>query len=131
MRKAFVIDGTDNGEIVGALCGEWEQIRDFQGRLAVLLELALGAQDDGLSEFAVLKILVAETGRRMLPMQFREQRLGIESIDLAGAALHEQRDDAFGSGRESGASGGLKQIERGEPSDAQAGFLQEFAPRIN
>ena len=42
---------------------------------------------------------VSERGRHGLPGQFVQRRFGIEQIEMAGPAFHEQPNDGFGLGR--------------------------------
>ena len=69
MREALVIAGADDGEIVDALRSVRKQIRDFESRLAVLLEGPFRAENERVLELAVLEIFIAEAGRRMLAVQ--------------------------------------------------------------
>ena len=70
------------------------------------------------------------------PWSLFEQRLGIVGVDLAGAALHEERDHALGGGREvrllgreraggidRGHAGLLEEIEGGKPAEPHPGVL--------
>src|SRR5262245_52452751 len=90
MRESFVIHGADYREIIRALRSMREEVGDLKARLSVLLEGPLSAQDEQVLELAVLEVLVAETCRRMLPVQLIEQRLGIVRVDLARPALHKE-----------------------------------------
>ena len=118
VREALVEAGADDGEVVDAFGRVREQVGDFDAGLAVLREGALGAEDHGVAEFAVLEVLVAEAFGRMLAVQFRQQRLGIVGVDLARAALHEEGDDALGGGGQ----GRLLGRERLAPSAAAPVF---------
>ena len=98
VRETFVVDGADDGEVVGALGGVRKQVGHFESGLAVLLECERGAEEDGILEAAVHEFGVSEAGGRMLAVEFRQQRLGIERVHVARSALHEQVDHALGAG---------------------------------
>src|SRR4051812_17340314 len=72
-----------------------EEVRNVQARLPVFLERSPGCEKYGLPELCILKIGIAEAFRWMLAVQLPQQRLRIEGVHVAGAALHEQRDDAL------------------------------------
>ena len=76
-----------------------EQRRDIPAALAVLLELPR-ARSSGVSPLVNwLTILPKLVGQRLAVVLF-ERRLGIERVDLARAADHEQEDDRLRLGRE-------------------------------
>ena len=74
-----------------------KQVGDPLARLAILLELPLGPDDPPL----VLLAAPAEglDGDR-LAVERIELGLVVERIDMAGPAVHEQKDDALGLGGE-------------------------------
>ena len=77
------------------------------------------------------------------PCSFVQQGLRIVGVDLARAALHEERDDVLGRGGQGrlfgseraralgGGAGPLEQVQGGEPADPHPGVLQELAARID
>jgi hypothetical protein len=138
MGKTFVIAGTDYRQVIGTRGSVREKIGHFETGLAMALELPRRAEHKGVLELAVLEVRVAETGRRMLAVQFVQQRFGIERIHLARAALHEQMNHALGRSRPRGTLrreridglGGcvaLREIERGKPAKAKARGLEKVA----
>ena len=144
MGKSFVITGAHDGEIVHVLRGVRKQVGHLYAGLTVLFEGALGAEDYGVAKFAVLKIFVAEAVRRMLAVQFRQQRFWIVGVHLAGAALHEEGDDTLGAGGQRRLFGRervlavrrrgavlLEHVHGGKPTDPHTGILQEAATRIS
>ena len=80
-------------EVVGAGGDVRQPVGDPEAALAVLLPLALGLKegraalahggDDGL-----------EAGGQRLAGELVQERLGVEGIEMAGAAFHEEEDDA-------------------------------------
>ena len=89
--------GADDGHLVDVLGDVGIPIRDPGSALPVLLEGALGGEQrvvagphggDGLSE----------RGWHGLSSQLGQLRLGVEDIDVTGAAFHEQPDYGLGFG---------------------------------
>src|SRR3954449_10161474 len=95
MREPLVMTRPDHRQVVGTLRGMREEVRNVQARLPVFLERSPGCEKYGLPELCILKIGIAKAFRWMLAVQLPQQRLRIEGIHVAGAALHEQRDDAL------------------------------------
>ena len=88
-------------------------------------------EDNGIAKFSVLEIFIAEARGRVLAVEFCQQRFRIEGVDLARAALHEQRDHPFGGGGQGRRFGGeritgvrsrrlMEQVQCGLPADAEA-----------
>ena len=71
-----------------------EQIGDLDSRFAVLLERPLAAQQ-ARGRVDVLILHVAELGRPLLSVQFIEQRLRIECLQMRRAARHEHEDEGL------------------------------------
>src|SRR5215471_21727104 len=96
-----------------------------------------------VTRFSALRgdqILRMERGRYRLECQLFEQRLGIEQIDLTGAAFHETPDDVFcqrrmmrllGRKRVHGSSVPILRQHAGERDSRQttAGACEKFAAR--
>ena len=91
-----------------------QPVADLDAALAVLLEadleriehvalLAVGVVDDDdagqLQLLRVLDVLERRLGDGLAGV-LREHRLGVEALQVADAAVHEQPDDALGLGRE-------------------------------
>ena len=90
MRESFVMTGTYDSKMIGMRRGMRKEVRDFQARLTVLAERALGTKHHRLFELSVLKVFVAKAGRGMLSMQLVEERFGIKPKRLIG-------DTAYGT----------------------------------
>jgi hypothetical protein len=73
-----------------------------------------------------------------------ELGLGVEEIELAGAALHEHEDDVLGLGREvrfarrqrvlldgSGAAIAFQHLRQGDGADAAGAIAEEFSAALN
>src|SRR5438105_1628133 len=74
-----------------------EQSADPLARLAVLLELPLGSHDPPLIAMPAAAVRAHGDGPAV---EWVKCWLVIEGIDLAWAAVHEQKDDALGLRRE-------------------------------
>src|SRR5437879_9193068 len=98
MGKAVVIAGPDDRKLIGLPGNVGKQIGYFETGLPVLAKGPLRTEDNGISKLAVLKIFVAEARRRMLAVEFGQQRLWIERVHLTRSTLHEQRDDTLCGG---------------------------------
>ena len=79
-----------------AVCGS--QSLTHVPRLPVLLPRPLAGQQRR-AVLAHRRDDRAETVRQRLARQLVQQRLGIEQVDVAGPAFHEQEDDVLGSRR--------------------------------
>ena len=97
--------GTNHGDVVDALGRVRQPVADPGAGLTVLFPSAFA----GHQRRAVLahrRNDRAKTFRQRLTRQLVQQRLGIEQIDVAGTAFHEQENDALGSRRMMGRRGG-------------------------
>jgi hypothetical protein len=90
--------GTDHGQFVGLRGDMGKPVADPEARLTVLLPRSLGGKN-GRVEFTHRRDHAAEALRHGLTGQSVERRLRVEEIDVAGAALHEEKDHAFGPPR--------------------------------
>src|SRR5205085_1864376 len=82
----------DHGQIVGACSYVWQQIRNPQTALPVLLKGSLGAEELGVA-FNELPFHFAEFFRPCLAVQLIQQRLRVKGFEVAWATGHEQEDD--------------------------------------
>ena len=128
VREAVVIHGTDDGDIVDALREFGKEIRDFNARLAVLAEGAPAADDGLLIEFGELQLHASEAGGHELAVEFVERGLGVEGFQMRRSAVHEEKDDAAGGGREMrlARGHGMECRRRGEGREAE-GRAEELA----
>jgi hypothetical protein len=102
-----------------------------------LFELVGGGEADALG--AGLAKFVEGGGVEGFAGELLEERLGIEGVDLGGAAVHEEVDDAFGGAGELGIAGceGIavgggealfgEEGGEGEGAEAEAVLLEEGA----
>ena len=123
MGEAVVIHGPYDGQFTGVFGEVREEIRDLD--IAVAAEFSAGAEHGTFFESGELQANITEAGRHKLPVHFVEQGLGVEGVEVAGTAMHEEGDDALGS-----ASFGLMASQNGvggECAKAHAGAGQEFA----
>ena len=100
MRESLVEVGTHDGKLVSLRGHVREQVGHFQAGLPVALERPPGAQQRPLEKLAVLEVFVAKAVGRQLPVQLVQQRLGVERIHVARAALHEEVDHSLGCRRQ-------------------------------
>ena len=89
------VHAAEDADIVDALADFGEEFGHFDAGLPVLLELE-GRPEEGRALAAGCLEFVA----RLLAVLLREFGLGVESIDLARPAVHEEVDDALGLGGE-------------------------------
>ena len=115
------LEGTDDAQVVGALGDVCEQLTDLDAAPAVLLELeGAGQRATGLALG-----LEAERLRDRLAGVLVQGRLGVERVDVAGAAVEEKVDDALGpAGEMSGVRG-----ERVDRVVGAGAWPRERAPR--
>src|SRR4051794_29851732 len=90
-------------DIVGAVAQMREEIADILATVAPLTKLPARLNDAAL-------VLVPAASERFyfdrLAVHPDHRRLKVERVDMAWAAVHEEKDDAFGLRREQGCSGG-------------------------
>ena len=79
---------------------EVEQFAHLQTRLSITVEFERGPHDAGGLA------LGAQAAGRLFAMEFVESGLGVEGVDLTGAAVHEQVNEPFCPGPEVGEMGG-------------------------
>src|SRR5262245_28182441 len=94
MNHHIAVAGADHRHIIDALAEVWEQIRDFDSALAVSLERAFCAQQFCIGAHELI-FRFTETGRALLPIQFIQQRFGIESFHVTRSATEEEEDHGF------------------------------------
>src|SRR4051812_599286 len=98
MRDAIAVAAAKEAHFIGPLRDVGEEIGDLDAALAARFELAAGREEfvfgDGAAGFEM-----AERFGNGLPGEFEEVGFGIKEINMAGAARHEEEDDAFGFGR--------------------------------
>ena len=127
----------DHAELVGVLGNIRIELADLHATLAVAGELE-GRGEDVADPIALgfLQLLLHGVGYG-LAVQFREVVLGIEGVDLGGATVHEQVDDALGFAGELGGGCGQRvaiagadraeEIRSREGTEAEAGIAEEVA----
>src|SRR4051794_18542961 len=94
MGRVGTMERAEDAEIIDALGDVGEEFADGQSALPILFEAPRG-----LEQLAGLGKLDARLGEGIgLAIIALEQRLGVEGIDMARSAFHEQEDDAFGLG---------------------------------
>ncbi len=118
----------NDAKLVGVVGQVWEQVADRQAGLAAGLELPRGGED--LADIVELGGLDLEQFGGVAAVVFVEVGLGVEGINLAGAAIHVEEDDGAGLGRmvQPDQAGGIGQgassarlgVERGEGDGAEA-----------
>ena len=137
--------GVDERDVIDAGAEVGEEIADELAALAVGLEGPLGSDD---AAFVLFAAAAEGFHGNSFAVEFVEFGLVLEGIDLAGAAVHEEKDDALGFGFEmrllgregiaegrsgrGGGGGGEEVVEgeqagHGEAGEAGAGFAEEFA----
>ena len=109
-----------------------------------------GVKTRGLASTAAFGLVKARrrslvsSGGQRLAVPLLELGLGVEEIDLAGAALHEHEDDVLGLGREvrlarrqrilldgGGAAIALQHLRERDGADAAGAIAEEFAAALN
>ena len=93
MGAAFGVEGADEAEFVGVPGEVGEEFADPHAALAVLLEAERGAEDGAEFVFRAADVTAVEWLAGVLV----ECRFRVEEVDLAGAAPHEEEDDALGA----------------------------------
>src|SRR5207249_3492489 len=84
--------GPNHGQVVDAAGEVREQVGDLDAALPRLLKRPSGAEESGvLSDELVLGL--AEFLGPGLPMELVQKRLGVECLQVARAASHEEEDD--------------------------------------
>ncbi len=94
----------DHRDVVDAARDVREEVGDLDAALAVLLERPARAQQLGVA-LDQLVLGLAELLGPPLPFELVQERLGIERLQVAGPAGHEQEDDRARLGREMGRLG--------------------------
>lgn len=143
MGEAFVVEGADDSEVVGVFGDVGEEIGDVDAGLSVLAEFAAGREDGAFLEGGELEADVAEGIGDALAFEFGESGFGVEGVEVAGAAMHEQGDHAFGGGGHvrgfgrQGIGGGVAGGEvlgehplGGDGAEAEACAAKEFAAAV-
>ena len=82
--------GADDAEVIGVLGGVMEEFADFEAAFTVAGEFEGRAEGGAGGSFCFESV----EGDRFAVL-FREFRFWIEGVDLGGAAIHEEVDDAF------------------------------------
>ena len=131
----------DHGDVVDAAGDVREEVGDLDAALAVLPERPPGAEQPGVA-LDELILRLAELLRARLAVELVQQRLGIERLEMARPAGHEQEDHraspwpacgpAWGpAGSATPARSLLPVQERGEGEAAEAaeGVADELAAR--
>jgi hypothetical protein len=134
--------GLDEAQLVGDRRGVRQHVADPGAAGAVLLELLVVTEEVHAVARAHEREPLAfdEAGRDGLAVEFVELRLVVEKLQLAGAAGHEQVDDALGFGlvmrrlgRERiGRRSGLilrEQRGKGDRPEADTAIAEEVATR--
>jgi hypothetical protein len=81
----FREQGTDDGNLIGMTGDVRQRLRKLQAGLTVLVELVRA-----LEQVAGDLLVIGHFLRRRLAVVFLQQRLGIEQVDVARPAVHEQ-----------------------------------------
>ena len=101
--ERLVVAGPDDGHVVRMLREPFEEVRDLDAGAAPLPEGPAAGHELGLVGIDLGQLQVgAEAGGEGLAVVAIQDRLGVEAVHLAQAALHEEEDDALGLGREMG-----------------------------
>ena len=87
----------DQADIVRTRSSMRQQVRNLHAALAELLELALGPAQRRLRLDKRIALVADHRFRDGLAVEFDELRLEIEKLELAGPALHIQKDHPLGS----------------------------------
>src|SRR5262245_66411199 len=95
MHDLVAVAGADDGDVVDALGGVWEEVGDFEAALTVLAEFSLRAEEAGVGAYELV-FGFAEFVGLFLAVELIEQLLGIARVDVAGGAGHEAEDARFG-----------------------------------
>ena len=94
-----MVAGADHRQIVRVACQVLEQVRDFDARLASLLERASGGHQlcfRSPDELQAQISLLQKARRQRLPIEAVQGGLGIEGVHLTRTALQEDEDHTFG-----------------------------------
>jgi hypothetical protein len=92
MGRVRAVQRVDDAEVIDALRNVGKQFTDLDATLAVLLELPRR-----LEQIARGGELDTRLGKRqVLAVALLQFRLRVEGVDLRGAPLHEQENDALG-----------------------------------
>ena len=147
MIERVRVHGTDEADVVGYGPEVGKIIADLDSGLAVFAKLAAARENrgGGLDE-SQLQVFGERFGKR-LAIPFRQLRLGIEEIKLAGTALHEHENDVlrFGGegwllrgkgitrrgGERSGPPIAGEQVAERDRPNASSAFTEELPPRLN
>jgi hypothetical protein len=82
---------TDNGNPVGVAGDVRQRLRELGAALAVTVEA-----ERALEQVAGEAFVVGDLGRRRPIIVAVEHRLGVEQVDMAGTAMHEELNDGAG-----------------------------------
>ena len=96
MHGALGIERADEAEIVNALGDVWKQSRDIASALAILIEFPRTLQKRRIALGELADDGAVARGKK-LAIVFVERGLGIESVEVAGRADHEQEDHRLGA----------------------------------
>ena len=101
----------EKGNVVHTRGKVRQQVGDLDARLTVFLEHA-GAGEQGRIALGELAGIIAEAGRQRLAVPLRQFGLGVEQVDVAGPAEHEEEDDRLGLPLEVTGLGGERIVRR-------------------
>src|SRR6266852_8889193 len=112
--------GADDGQVIGARLQVRIAVRDGEARLAALGERQPATVDRRV-HFGELQLQSLRGAvRQRLAVEFGQKRLWVERVNVAGAALHEQKNDGLGPSRKGRWLGGewvargrLRRVRRG------------------
>ena len=134
--EGVAVATADDGQIIGMFGEMGVEGGDLQAGFAAAIELPRRAAHEGFSEIdAAGDEAFAEGTGEGLAVVLAEGRFGVEGIDVADAAVHEEEDDVFGLRRKVGRAGGggagvcllFEQGGQGECAKAFAGAGEEFS----
>ena len=100
VNEQLVVHRPDDGQLVGVPGEPREDAGDLLATFAVLPEGELWCHHRGIGGVDLGQVVVLKFLGQKLPVELLHHRLGIERLELAGSALHEQEDHvAGGSGQ--------------------------------
>ena len=105
MSKAVGMTGPNDRHVVDALGHFGKETRNLDAGLAVLFEIPQAAQKRFAFGSIGVKTGIVFQVRDRLSVALGQFRLGIEQVDVARSAIHEEKNTAFGFRREMGRLG--------------------------
>ena len=97
VSDAFGVQAMQQAEIVGVFADFGEQVRDHTAALAAGAETPERFHEPLFGDFA--EVAEPHAGEiNVLAIPSDQFRLVVEGVDVTGATLHENEDDAFGAG---------------------------------